>query len=342
MDNLGLGYEQLKKVKPDIVMVSLSGLGHYGPLRDFYMYVPGMEGMGGLTYATGQPDSPPLLTGHAYGDWVAGVNAAAALMTALFYRQTTGTGQYVDLSGREAVACHLGDLIMEYTLNGSDSERAGNSDRLAAPHGCYRCLGDDGWVNIAVESEDQWHALCSAAGHVEWAADPRFASVADRRRNSAELDNRIEEWTVHLDHLEVMRRLQAVGVPAGAVLDMRGVNLDPHLHSRGFFYAVDHGPGIGRRPIGSQIPAKFGGVESFVPKRAPRFAEDDSYVFASLLGMSEAEMESLARDKIIGGPPQFPRGRPTRLDLFQQQQSAVLDPGYQEELRKRYESQGPG
>ncbi len=259
------------------------------------------KGMGGLTHATGQPDAPPLLTGHAYGDWVAGVNAAAALMTALFYRQTTGKGQYVDLSGREAVACHLGDVIMEFTLNGRDPERAGNSDSLAAPHGCYCCLGDDRWVNIAVENEAEWHALCGAAGHSEWAADPRFAGAAERRRNSTELDEKIEDWTIHLDHLEVMRRLQAAGVPAGAVFDMREVNLDPHLHSRGFFYAIDHGPGIGKRPIASQIPAKFSGVESFIPKRAPRFAEDDRYVFGSLLGMSEAEMESLARDKYHRG-----------------------------------------
>ena len=134
------------------------------------------------------------------------------------------------------------------------------------------------------------------------------------------------------------RRLQAAGVPAGAIFDIREVNLDPHLHNRGFFYTIDHGPGIGKRPIASQMPAKFSGVESFIPKRAPRFAEDDRYVFGSLLGMSKADMESLARDKIIGGPPQFARGRPTRIDLIQQQQSDSVDPDYQEELRKRYQS----
>ena len=339
MDNWGLGYEELSKVKSDVIMVSMSGLGHYGPLRDFYMYVPGMEGMSGLTYATGRPDAPPLLTGHAYGDWVTGANAAAALLTALFHRQRTGRGQYVDVSGREAVACHLGDVIMEYTLNGRDPPRTGNRD-AAAPHGCYRCQGDDRWVNIAVDNDAEWAALCRAAGHPEWTGDARFATADLRRHHADELDRMIEDWTSGLQHLEAMRILQAAGVPAGAVLDMRGVNLDPHLHERGFFHAVDHGPGVGVRPVPSQLPAKFSGVPSFVPKRAPRFAEDDGYVFGSLLGMSPEEMEALARDKVIGGPPSFPRARPTRTDLIEQQGSGWFDADYRVALQKRYDSYG--
>jgi crotonobetainyl-CoA:carnitine CoA-transferase CaiB-like acyl-CoA transferase len=336
MENWGLGYETLRQVKPNVIMVSMSGLGHTGPLRDFYMYVPGMEGMSGLTHTTGYPDAPPLLTGHAHGDWVTGANAAAALMTALFYRQRTGQGQYVDVSGREAVACHLGDIIMEYTLNGRDPQRTGNDDPSAAPHGCYRCQGDDRWVNIAVETHEQWLALCQTAGHPEWAVDARFASAEARRRNAAQLDAVIETWTSRLDNREAMGLLQSAGVPAGAVLDMRGASLDPHLHDRGFFYPIDHGPGTGVRPVGSQIPAKFAGVDSFTPKRAPRFAEDNAHVFGSLLKMTPEEIESLARDKVIGGPPSFPRGRPTRTDLIEQQQSGWFDPHYREELRKRY------
>ncbi len=134
MENWGLSYEELKKVKPDIIMVSMSGLGHYGPLRDFYMYVPSMEGMSGLMYNTGYADREPLLSGHAYGDWVTGVNAAAALLTALYYRKRTGKGQYVDVSGREAVSCHIGEIIMDYTLNSRERTRVGNQHSSAAPH----------------------------------------------------------------------------------------------------------------------------------------------------------------------------------------------------------------
>lgn len=337
MDHWGLGYEELKKIKPDIIMVSMSGLGHYGPLRDSYMYVPGMEGMGGLTYITGRPDDPPLLTGHAYGDWVTGVNAAAALITALFYHRKTGKGQYVDLSGREAVTCHVGDVIMDDTMNKRDPERTGNSDPLMAPHGCYRCKGDDKWVNIAVENEEQWQLFCSAASHPEWFHDSRFADISKRKENEVALDRLVEEWTIHFDHTEVMFLLQKSGIPCGSVLDMREVNLDPHLHSRGYFYVVDHGQGIGQRPIGSQMPAKFQGMEPFTPKRAPRFAEDDKYVFGSLLKLPEEEMDALAQEKIIGGPPSFTRGRPTRLELIEGQGSGWIDPEYKNRLQKRYE-----
>jgi crotonobetainyl-CoA:carnitine CoA-transferase CaiB-like acyl-CoA transferase len=336
MEHWGLGYEELKKIKPDIIMVSMSGLGHYGPLRDSYMYVPGMEGMSGLTHITGKPEEPPLLTGHAYGDWVTGVNAAAALITALFFHRKTGKGQYIDLSGREAVACHVGDVIMNYTMNKRDPERTGNRDSMMAPHGCYRCKGDDKWVNIAVENEEQWQSFCRTTGHPEWISDRRFADIDKRKENEVELDNLIEEWTSRYVHIEVMFMLQKAGVPCGSILDMKEVNLDSHLYSRGYFNIIDHGQGAGERPIGSQMPAKFQGVDPFVPKRAPRFAEDDRYVFGTLLKLPEEEMTTLAQEKIIGGPPSFARGRPTRLELIEKQGSGWIDHEYKDQLQKRY------
>ncbi len=337
MDHWGLSYDELKKIKPDIVMVSMSGLGHYGPLKDSYMYVPGMEGMSGLTHVTGEPDEPPLLTGHAYGDWVTGVNAAAALITALFFHQKTGKGQYVDLAGREAVACHVGDVIMDYTINKRNPERNGNRDSLMVPHGCYRCKGEDEWVNIAVENEQQWRSFCRAVDHTEWADDSRFADINQRKANEKALDILVEEWTLRFNHGEVMSLLQQAGIPCGSVLDMREINLDPHLHSRGYFYVIDHGQGTGERPIGSQMPVKFQGLQPFTPKRAPRFAEDDKYVFGSLLMMSDEEMAALAREKIIGGPPSFTKGRPTRLDLIRGQDSGYIDPEYKNRIQKKYE-----
>lgn len=340
MDHWNLGYEELKKIKPDIIMVSMSGLGHYGPLRDSYMYVPGMEGMSGLTHITGRPDAPPLLTGHAYGDWVTGVNAAAALITALFYHRQTGKGQYVDLSGREATACHVGDVIMDYTMTKHDTERSGNQDIHAVPNGCYRCQGNDKWVNITVENDEQWHNFCHVTGKKEWERDSRFIDFTNRKYNENVLDELIEEWTSQFDQSELVLLLQKAGIPCGGVFDMKDVNLDLHLHNREYFYLIDHGKQTGKRPIGSQMPAKFAGRESFVPKRAPRFAEDDKYVFGTLLNIPEAEMEALVRDKIIGGMPSFPRGRPTRTDLIEAQESGWFDPEYRERLQKLYGEPG--
>ncbi len=336
MENWGLGYEELKKIKSDIIMISVSGLGHYGPLRDFYMYVPGMEGMSGLTYITGFPDEPPLLSGCAYGDWVTGANAAAALLTALYFRMRSGKGQYIDLSGREAVACHIGEILTGYTLNKKNPTIMGNRHAYAAPHGCYRCKGEDSWVNIAVENDEQWQNFCKVIGNPTLTVEERFTTTQSRHQNQDELDRLVEEWTIQHDHIEIMQILQEVGIAVGAVLNMKEVNINPHLIDRGFFQIIDHGDRIGKRPISSQMPAKFSEVEKFVPKRAPRFAEDDEYVFGSLLKMSKAETEKLAEDKIIGGPPNFPRGRPTRTDLIEEQKAGWFDPDYLNELRKKH------
>jgi crotonobetainyl-CoA:carnitine CoA-transferase CaiB-like acyl-CoA transferase len=336
MDSWGLGYEELKKIKTDIIMVSMSGLGHYGPLKDFYMYVPGMEGMSGLTHNTGYPEEEPLLSGHAYGDWATGVNAAAALMTALLFRRRTGKGQYVDVSGREATACHIGDILMDFTLNRRDRKRAGNRNTAAAPQGCYRCRGEDSWINITVENDQQWRQFGQAIGSPEWTQEERFATTPGRLQNQNVLDQRVEEWTLQHNHLEAMELLQKAGVSAGSVLNMKEVNLNPHLIERGFFQVIDHGEGVGKRPISSQMPAKFQDKEKTANPRAPSFAQDNRYVFGSLLGIPEEEIEHLEQEGILGTNPTFPPGRPTRTNLIESQGAGWFDPEYLSELRKSY------
>lgn len=335
MEHWNLSYKELTKIKPDIIMVSISGLGHYGPSKDYYMYVPGMEGMSGLTFNTGYPDKEPLLSGHAYGDWVTGVNAAAALMTALFYRQKTGKGQYVDVSGREAVACHIGDIIMEYTLNKRVRTRAGNRD-VSAIQGCYRCQGDDSWVNITIENDGQWQNFFKAIGNPYWAQEVRFKTMADGLCHQDDLDRLIEDWTLQHSHIEVMQILQAADVPVGAVLDMKEINLDPHLSQRGFFQLIDHGEGVGKRPILRQMPAKFNTIQSSPSVRAPRFAQDNQYVFGSLLGLSSEEIEELEHEGVLGKSPNFPPGRPMRANLLENQAAGWFDSSYLTKLSKIY------
>ncbi len=336
MDNWGLSYQELANIRPDIVMVSISGLGHYGPLRNFYMYVPGMEGMSGLTYNTGYPDKPPLQSGYAYGDWVTGVNAAAALLVALYHRKMTGQGQYIDVSGREAASCHIGDILMDYTLNGRDRTRAGNRHFSAAPHGCYRCKGEDNWVNIAVEDEEQWQKFCKVLGCPVWSRSKKFAVAQNRWQNQEELDQLIEQWTSQHDHYDVMHRLQQAGVPAGAVLNMKELYLDPHLVERNFFQVTDHGEGIGKRPLASHVPAKLTGIERSAQKRAPRFGQDNQYVFGELLGIPEDKLKKFEEEKVIGGIPAFPPGKPTRTNLIEKQQAGWLDPDYLDEIKRVY------
>ncbi|MFC1870120.1 CaiB/BaiF CoA transferase family protein [Chloroflexota bacterium] len=336
MENWGLGYEELRKLRPDLIMVSMSGLGHYGPLRDYYMLMSGMEGMSGLTHITGHPNEPPLISGHAYGDWMLGTTGAATLLVALYHRKKTGRGQYIDVAGREAAICQIGEVIMDYTLNGREQTRVGNHHSSAAPHGCYRCQGSDNWVNIAVENDEQWMMFCQAIGNPAWTNEERFGDALNRWKNRKELDRLVEEWTSQHEHYEAMKILQKAGVPSGAVLNMKEIHLDPHLVERGFFEVIDHGRGIGKRPIAQQIPAKFSGIESFVPERAPIFGQDNEYVFCDLLRMSKEEMSKLEEEKVIGGTPAFPPGRPTRVDFIKKQEAGCFDPDYLGELRKEY------
>lgn len=339
MDKLGLGYDVLKEINPKIIMVSMSGLGHYGPLRDFYMYMTGMEGMSGMTAISGHPDQPPLLSNFAYGDWMLGVTGTMAVMTALYNRNKTGKGQYIDISGREAISTHIGDVIMDSTLNGREQERCGNDDPYMAPHQCYQCKDEDTWVTVAVENDEQFAALCDVMGQQNLKDDSRFADKTSRLQNKNELDQIIEDWTKTKNNHEVMELLQKAGVPAGAVLSMKELHLDSHLAERGFFDIIDQGPEGGKRPIVKQMPAKFSGVDSFVPKRAPRFAEDNEYVFCELLGMSKDELNALEEEKVAGTTPRFPPGRPARLDLIEKQVgkgAGHIDPNYLDELRKIY------
>ena len=339
MGNWGLGYEVLREIKPDIIMVSMSGLGHYGPLRDFSMYMPGIEAMSGITHVTGRPDGPPLISGSVYGDWVSGTTGAAALLTALYYRQRTGKGQYIDIAAREALTCHIGEIIMDYTLNGRDRGRVGNRHSSMAPHGCYRCKGDDEWVNIAVEDDVQWRKFCLAIGDPAWTREDRFSDTQSRWENQEELDGLVEDWTGQYDHYQVMEILQRAGVPSGAVLTTKELHFDTHLVERGFFEVIDHGEGIGKRPIAKQLPAKFGKTEGFVPKRAPRFGEDNEHVLSRLLGMSKEEMAELEEEKVIGGIPTFPPGRPTRTDIMERQGGqggGWFDHDYLTEIKEEY------
>jgi benzylsuccinate CoA-transferase BbsF subunit len=255
----------------------------------------------------------------------------------LFHKKSTGQGQFIDLAGREALIANVGNIIMDYTMNHRVQERMGNDQPYLAPHGCYRCKGDDNWVNIAVENDPQWTDFCGVIGNPDWCRQEKFGNSLNRWKNRSELDKLVEGWTIDQDKFNVSENLQKAGVPAGAVLNMKEVNLNSHLIERGFFDIIDHGEGVGKRPIPAQIPAKYNNIEKFVPARAPRFGQDNHYVFGELLGISNEDIAALEAEKIIGGAPSFPPGRPTRLNLIQAQDAGQIDTNYTGELREKYQ-----
>jgi ABC-type multidrug transport system fused ATPase/permease subunit len=226
---------------------------------------------------------------------------AMALLAALLYRRRTGRGQFIDLAQFESTANFAGPYLLEYLATGVAQQPDGNHAREVAPHNAYRCADDaDGgerWCVIAVESDAEWQALCTALGDPAWARDPRYASLAGRKAHEEELDGKIAAWTAERSPEEVMALLQAHGVAAGVVQDGRDLlDRDPHLRERGYFFTMDHpemGPSRYHRLAFtlSATPARF--------RPAPLLGQHNHYVLSTLLGLSDAEIERYEREGVL-------------------------------------------
>ncbi len=297
MANWGFNYESLKQIKPDIIMLSMSTMGNTGPWRDYVGFGPTVQAFSGITYLTSFPDKPPLGLGYSYADHVAGLMAALALLGALEYRQRTGEGQYIDVSQAEAMASLLGDAIVDYTLNDKPAEPVGNSSTQAAPHGVYRCRGDDRWCAIAVFTDEEWQGFKRALGNPLWAEDSRFAILSGRLENADELNGLVEEWTRQHSAEEVMALLQEHGVAAGVVQNASDLANDQQLKQRGFFVELDH-PELGKT-ISDATPVKLSDTPAKYHRAAPTPGQDNDYVYKQLLGMSEGEVAELGERGVI-------------------------------------------
>lgn len=297
IDRLGLGYEELRKVRPDIIMISMSGYGRTGPEAGYVSYGPAQVPLSGLSSLTGYAGWPPMHVGISYGDPTAGLHAAFALLAALLYRERTGEGQYIDMSQWESTMVMIGEGVMEYTMNGTQPPRMGNRVPHMAPHGVFRCAGDDRWVSIACGSDAEFAALTSAMGRPELASDPRFRTLADRKVHEDELEQIVEAWTSARDPFEVTRLLQAAGVAAFPPLMNRELAEDPHLNQRGFFVEKEH-PEVGvRQHVG--IPWRMSETPCEVTRAAPVLGQDNDYVYGELLGLSSAEIADLKAREVI-------------------------------------------
>jgi len=278
-------------------MLSMSTMGSTGPWRDYVGFGPTVQAFSGITYLTSYPGKRPVGLGFSYADHVAGLMAALALLGALEYRRKTGEGQYIDVSQVEAMASLLSDAIVDYTLHDKPTEPVGNSSTQAAPHGVYRCRGDDRWCAIAVFTDEEWQGFKRALGNPSWAEDSRFANLASRRENADELNKLVEEWTKQHYAEEVMALLQEHGVAAGVVQDASDLANDPQLKQRGFFIELDH-PEMGKT-ISDATPVRLSDTPAKYNRAAPTPGQDNDYVYKKLLGMSEDEVAELGEQGII-------------------------------------------
>jgi benzylsuccinate CoA-transferase BbsF subunit len=289
MKRLGLDYESIRKVKPDIVMVSLSGFGETGPHKDYVAFAKPIQAYTGLIEITGNAGGPPGEPAAAIGDNILGTYAAFALLSALFHREQTGEGQYIDLSMAESIICNLPETVMAYTMNGSLGARNGNRDEIMAPHNVYRCGGgEDSWVAIAVAGEDEWKALLAVMEkpHLE----------LNRFDDEDDVDSMIQEWTLKHTKHEVMERLQKAGVPAFPVMDTLDLLNDPHLKERQYLVDIDQ-PGVAEWVFSSTW--KMSDTPGRIQGPPPLEGQDNDYVYSELLGLDDDEIAGLVKEKII-------------------------------------------
>ena len=330
MDRLGLGYEALREIKPDIIMLTGSTLGTSGPEREATGWGPNVCAYAGLPFISGYPDGPPADLGGIWPDYMIGTMMAFAVLSAVHHRNRTGEGQHVEVAMGEVVTAMIPEAVLDYTMNPPKADqrpRMGNRDERMAPHGVYRtrCAErgtrsetnsgnsappapgqtgtgprsalDDSWVAIAVGSDDEWQALCRAIGRPEWAGDPRFADVRGRLEHQDELEGLLGGWTRRHTAYEVMQSLQAVGVAAGPVLAIPDLVDDPHLQARGFLVEIDH-PEVGRRPVAG-LPARFSAMPALAYRPAPCLGEHNDQVLRGLLHLSAEDVQRLHGAKVV-------------------------------------------
>ncbi len=290
IDRLGLGYDRVKSVKPDIVYVSMGMYGNDGPLAYQTGYAPCFAALGGVSYLVGREGGAPEGMNVRYADSTFGTAAAFAATVALAHRRRSGQGQFIDVSAVECMTSMVGDAILDYTLNGRVETAAGNRHRDMAPHGVYPCK-DQEWIALAAPNDDAWRALAVAMGRQDWAEDDRFATVAARKQHEDELDQQVAAWTADQDAASLASILQQAGVTATKSLSSLDLVADANLWGRGFYREVQSGDGSSRPVVGPSWNMSRG---ADIRSGAPRLGEHNDYILGDVLGLSEERRQALA------------------------------------------------
>lgn len=286
IERLGLGYEALKAVKADIVMLCVSSSGQSGPDSHFAGYAPLFGAWGGLGELTGYADGPPVEMRHVM-DHTVGMNSAVAVMAALHRRRVTGQGSLVDVSAREVASSLLGEALLVAAAGGVP-RRMGNDHVRMAPHGVYPAAGEDRWLSIAVATDGEWATLAGEMG----VDDSRFDTAAGRIEHRAELDVLVSRWSARLDANQAAERLQALGIAAHASWTTPEIADDAHLRARRAIVEVAEPDGKLRAAVG--VPMRLSkGTEIGIHRGTPALGADEDHVYGELLGLSRAERQAL-------------------------------------------------
>lgn len=296
MSRLELDYPALCRLKPDLVMASLSAFGQEGPQKGYVGYGPSLDAWAGLDRMTAYQQGGPNALGGMFPDTGSAIHAAVAILAALHDRDRTGKGCYIDVSELEVSILLLADLVAE-SLGGEHPPQYGNSDPYHFPHGCYRCAGDDAWIALSVPDSQAWEGLCKTLRRSDWAADETLKTGEGRRARSSEIDETLTRWARERDARAAMVELQSNGVPAAIANSAKDLLSDPHLVARRYFQTVEHSE-AGPQPMYGPI-WRFGDQAEDIGRAAPLLGEDNVYVLGTLLGISSGEVADLVAAKVV-------------------------------------------
>ena len=298
MDKLNLGYDELKKVRPDIVMLSMPTAGLSGPLMNVRAYGMSLTRITCLHSITGYRGGPPIPVENAFSDPYNGIMGAFAVLVALTHRDRTGAGQHIDYSQQESIMQLAGPAFMDYVMNDRAGTPMGNRHptNAGAPHGVFPCQGDDRWISIAVMTDEEWQGLCAAMGDPDWAQNDDYNSATGRVANIDALHERLAAWVAGFDDHELAENLQSHGVAAAPVLCIADLLSDPHFKSRGTYVEVVHPLGFKETIYGSYV--KSNKFEAAV-RPGQMMGQDNDYVFNDLLEVSEYRYRHRIEREII-------------------------------------------
>ena len=296
LESFDLNYEVMKEINTGIILLRLSNLGQTVLIRDNGVRGDSFkQSLDLLSLWVGLIEGRPILFGAICDNYPPRLGAIAAI-AALLYKRRTGKGQYIELSQLECNLPFLSPVILDYVINGRLHTRAGNSSPCAAPHGVYKCKGEDRWCAIAIFTEEQWNGFCLVMKNPSWTNEERFSTLEKRRKNEAELTELIEKWTCNRTPQEIMHLLQSHGVPAGIVADMKDLYQDPQLLYREHFLKVKH-PEIGEHSIcnnGFRLSRVFTDVKS-----APCLGEHNEFIYKEQIGLNEEEYIKYILDRVL-------------------------------------------
>jgi|HubBroStandDraft_6_1064221.scaffolds.fasta_scaffold18710_2 crotonobetainyl-CoA:carnitine CoA-transferase CaiB-like acyl-CoA transferase len=299
MDRLGLGYQSVCAINPRLIMISMPSFGSDGPECNARGYGNTVEAMAGVTGLTGyhDGDGQRYTLSNALGDPVGGLHGVFALMVALRERERTGRGQWIELAQVESLIPFVGDAIVDFQFTGKVPAARGNRHREHAPHGIYKCAGDDSWIALACETDEHWRNLAAALG----IDDKRFATASERKASEDALDAELSRSIAQLSADDCIERLREAGVLAAPVNPASAVMADPQIQSREYFVAID------RAVVGTHL---YPGAVARLPDTplradtpAPLLGEHNRQVFAETLGMTDDEISELERSGVIGSSP---------------------------------------